>query len=515
MHGVFNWFIWRKFWIALAAIEFLGLQVITPVLAVNIISITTQKLITTPILTGLALSTGTAAVPLGSAAPTLAVPTSASSGAITYSSGVPGVAAIDRNTHAIDLVGIGTTVLTATQAAAGTYSSAIAMIALVVSATIAKLTPVTSDLQMVSAKVGTAITPTSDFTTTGLAGTVKYTVSPSLQTGLKMSVTGVISGTPETAQLKTQYTITATDPTAGTASSTVSITVEALQASALAVTGLSAPVTAYLPVVKTTNGTGYTGTVVWSENATVFYAMKAYTATLTLKADKGYSFSKTTKDSVNTSNFTGSKSVSNEPGSESQVVIIVSYEETLGQDIGLFIYAIGAGGAGGSGSASSGGGGGANGSWRESISSGSQLSIVVGAGGSSSIGRGGGGTGAGSTIIAGGNNASGSNGGAGGLSNTGSGGSGGNGSSQSSSATLPSDNGNGGGGGTNAPGATGVGGGGGGGAMQGAGLSGLSGRLTVSYAGALQRGTGGLVTKSTGTVSHTYEDAGSFTFLPY
>ena len=218
----------RKLAIALATMYFLGLQAITPVLAVNITGISVKKAITTPVLVGFTLSTGTTVVPLTSAAPTVTAPTSASTGVITYTSSVPSVARIDLNTHVITLVGGGATVLTATQApsasTAGNYTSATTTVSLTVLA--GSMTATTPGLQTVSGTVGTPIASTSIFTTAGLAGIVSYTVSPALPTGLGIiSNSGVISGTPTTAQASTTYTITATGATAGTASSTVSIAI--------------------------------------------------------------------------------------------------------------------------------------------------------------------------------------------------------------------------------------------------------------------------------------------------
>ena len=75
-----------------------------------------------PTLTGLMLSSAT--VVYGSIAPTITPPTSASSGAITYTSSNTSVATVSGST--ITLVGVGTATLTATQAASGNFSSATA-----------------------------------------------------------------------------------------------------------------------------------------------------------------------------------------------------------------------------------------------------------------------------------------------------------------------------------------------------------------------------------------------------
>jgi hypothetical protein len=85
------------------------------------------------------------------------------------------------------------------------------------------MTPAT---QTVTANMNSAITPTSSFSTSGLSGTVTYTVTPALPAGLAISsTTGVISGTPTTTQATTTYTITANGATSGSANAKVTITV--------------------------------------------------------------------------------------------------------------------------------------------------------------------------------------------------------------------------------------------------------------------------------------------------
>ena len=83
----------------------------------------------TPTLSGLGLSA--TSVVFGATAPTITAPTSASSGAITYTSGTVGTATITSN-GVITLVGVGTTVITATQVANGNYASSTTTITLTV-----------------------------------------------------------------------------------------------------------------------------------------------------------------------------------------------------------------------------------------------------------------------------------------------------------------------------------------------------------------------------------------------
>jgi len=78
----------------------------------------------------------------------------------------------------------------------------------------------TNNTQSVNA--GSAITSAS---TTNTGGAVSsYSISPALPSGVSMDASGNISGTPNTVQAQTTYTITATNP-AGTSTSTFRLTV--------------------------------------------------------------------------------------------------------------------------------------------------------------------------------------------------------------------------------------------------------------------------------------------------
>ena len=80
--------------------------------------------------------------------------------------------------------------------------------------------------QTVSGYVGSAITATKSLTATNFGGTVSYTISPALPSGLALnSSTGAITGKPTVAQAAKSYTITATGATSGTATTAVTITV--------------------------------------------------------------------------------------------------------------------------------------------------------------------------------------------------------------------------------------------------------------------------------------------------
>ena len=81
--------------------------------------------------------------------------------------------------------------------------------------------------QTVSGTKGSAITPTSAFTPTGLTAPITYSVSPGLPDGLTLNTsTGVISGTPTAEQSSLTYTIRASGGGL-TADSTVNIAIAA------------------------------------------------------------------------------------------------------------------------------------------------------------------------------------------------------------------------------------------------------------------------------------------------
>jgi hypothetical protein len=92
--------------------------------------------------------------------------------------------------------------------------------------------------QAPSLTVGELMTPTTAFTPTGFTGTIVYSISSSLPDGLLFdTATGVISGTPTTAQASANYTVTASD---GTNSATASVTLE-----------IASPPAALLPATQT------------------------------------------------------------------------------------------------------------------------------------------------------------------------------------------------------------------------------------------------------------------------
>ncbi len=145
--------------------------------------------------------------------------------------------------------------ITATGATSGSDT---ATITITVSA---RITPATQSLALTA---GTAMSASTAYTRTGFTGDITFT-SPALPAGLSLNAaTGVITGTPTTAQAATSYTITATGATAGSATATISITIAAKILPATRTVNASAgtAITA-TPAFSTT---GFTGAITYSSS---------------------------------------------------------------------------------------------------------------------------------------------------------------------------------------------------------------------------------------------------------
>ncbi len=112
---------------------------------------------------------------------------------------------------------------------------------------------------------GTAATAFTPVTGSGGTGTLTYSVSPALPTGLTFSTsTGTITGTPTAVSATTTYTVTVTDANGATKTNTFSLTVNgavaATQAIASKVLTEGQPSTSFTPVT----GAGGSGTLTYS-----------------------------------------------------------------------------------------------------------------------------------------------------------------------------------------------------------------------------------------------------------
>ena len=158
--------------------------------SVKIDSIVMSSGIVTPTLTGLGLSA--TSVVFGGAAPTITAPTSASAGAITYTSGTAGTATITSG-GVITLVGVGTTVITATQAASGNYAS---------STTTTTLT-VTAATPTIATLVSGGLTWTSNNSTVASPGYANWTTANA--TCVALTQGGFTWRLPTSAELSALY----------------------------------------------------------------------------------------------------------------------------------------------------------------------------------------------------------------------------------------------------------------------------------------------------------------------
>lgn len=167
-------------------------------------------------------------------------------------------------------VGINTTTYTVT--ASGSIAGSVDA---TVNITVDGISPYT---QTIAAGKNVTITPSTSLITTGLSGTVSYSISPSLPAGLNFNTsTGVVSGTPTAAQNLSTYTITASGSVSGTATGTVDISVATLP-----------PITTSLQATK---GTAISATTAYSPvglNGTISYSISPSLPTgLTLNTSTG------------------------------------------------------------------------------------------------------------------------------------------------------------------------------------------------------------------------------------
>ena len=214
----------------------------------------------TPVLSGFNLSSTN--LVYGASAPTITAPTSASSGAITYSSSNTSVATVSGST--ITIVGVGTTTLTATQAANGNFDTASSTKTLTVAAA---STATLSGLALSSGTLSpTFATGTASYTAAVTNATNSITVTPTVTDSnatVKVNGTTVASGSASgvialTVGSNTITTVvTAQD---GTTTQTYTTTVTRAAASTATLSGLALSSGTLSPTFATGTGS-YTAAV--------------------------------------------------------------------------------------------------------------------------------------------------------------------------------------------------------------------------------------------------------------
>ena len=166
----------------------------------------------------------------------------------------------------------GLTLNSSTGVISGTPTSALALQGFVVTATGATsgvasatvnilITGITPGTQSLQGTAGSPLSASSVLTGVGFSGTMSYSISPALPSGLTLSTsTGVISGTPASGQASTSYTITATGSIGGSATATVSLRIAALAPTSATVSGTYGssvtPTSAFTP-------TGFSGSMTY------------------------------------------------------------------------------------------------------------------------------------------------------------------------------------------------------------------------------------------------------------
>ncbi|CAN1572672.1 Cadherin-like beta sandwich domain containing protein [Burkholderiaceae bacterium] len=214
----------------------------------------------TPVLSGFNLSSTN--LVYGASAPTITAPTSASSGAITYSSSNTSVATVSGST--ITIVGVGTTTLTATQAANGNFDTASSTKTLTVAAA---STATLSGLALSSGTLSpTFATGTGSYTAAVTNATSSITVTPTVTDSnatVKVNGTTVNSGSASGAIALTvgsntiTTVVTAQD---GTTTQTYTTTITRAAASTATLSGLALSSGTLSPTFATGTGS-YTAAV--------------------------------------------------------------------------------------------------------------------------------------------------------------------------------------------------------------------------------------------------------------
>lgn len=287
----------------------------------------------------LSLTTPSSTVTVGSVLTLTASGDPVNGGALSYavtgSSGGASCSIGTSNGQLTASAGPGTCSVQATKAASGSVIAATSNVEVITVSVAPALSP---SSQSVTGRAGTAITATSTLTTSNFAGSVSYTVSPSLPAGLSInSTTGVISGTPTSSQSLTTYTITGSD-SVDTATATVDITLGAAPSISPSTQSVSGRVGTAITASSTLTGSNFTGTVTYAISPSL-------PGGLSLNSSTGViSGTPTAQQSATTYTVTGSGSVSGAATASVSITIgaapaISPATQTLSANVGVAITA--------------------------------------------------------------------------------------------------------------------------------------------------------------------------------
>ena len=214
-------------------------------------------------------------------------------GAITYSSGVEGVATVDTNGK-VTILGVGTTVITAVKAATETHATVTKTYTLTVTAK--PLEGIT--LISGTAKVGETLTAGS---VTPSEATFNYQwLICDTADGTYANIDGATNSTykilAEDAGKYIKVVATGTGNYGETVTSEATAKVARIAITTKPIAGVTAPVTGATPVSTITETSEYTATIAWAPAASTFAASTVYTATITITAKAGYTLTGVTAD---------------------------------------------------------------------------------------------------------------------------------------------------------------------------------------------------------------------------
>ncbi|MFA6783295.1 MAG: ice-binding family protein [Sphaerochaeta sp.] len=146
-----------------------------------------------------------------------------------------------------------------------------------------------------------------------------------------ISTTGLLTGT---GVGTVTVNATANDESAIEGSLVVSVTAPNTVVSIVAIAGVTVPMRSVTPVLTVTGNAEYSGTVAWEPSDSPYAASTAYTATITLTAEEGYTFNGVAADSFTVSGATSTNAVN------SGVVTAVFPATEAAPDVAISLVAI-------------------------------------------------------------------------------------------------------------------------------------------------------------------------------